>query len=236
MICRTFVRYCTFSGLIFGLTTGCVSTHYGHEYRFLDEQLTVSCAKDHGIDHDLVKGISCAFENTGDTWRTVKVHSFTPLAAKGAEPAEVLSPDKVEHFLAAYRFEAEKYKHNMDMIMLGLVVAGVVVGSSGHDAPGMAMMAAGAAGGGITAAKDAHLVGHGINYTYGNTHLLGPDFVVPPKSFVRKIVLIEPPSNGRKSVWSEAIDLCMDEARLIKDGEPSCQQMKFWNPRDGHRF
>jgi hypothetical protein len=218
-----------FIGIAVILSTSCVTTHYGDEYSSNDGQLVFSCAKDDSIDHPYIKSISCAIENTGATWKTVKIDSFTAKSIDDKNNLTLLSAERIQSFLAANRFESEKNRYNTDMILTGLVVTSAIASVSGdssiHNAgliTGLGTITAGA----IIEAKDDYNNALGNRYEFAQHHLLGPEFEVPPASFVRKTILIQSVGDSDFKAWPKTVELCFSKP------ESQCTTMNFWNPRN----
>ena len=74
-------------------------------------------------------------------------------------------------------------------------------------------------------AKDGYDNAQGNNYEFAQHHLLGPEFEVPPASFVRKTILIQSDENSAFKAWPDTVELCFTKP------ENQCTTMKFWNPR-----
>lgn len=214
--------------ILIWLTCGCVTIHQGYIYNFSEKQLAVSCGKDLSISHEKIKSVTCAFENTGDSWLEVKVGSFYPNAGQGSESLTVLSPDRVQSFVTAYSFQRKMSEHNTNLVLAGLVIGSAIgsgsskgIVSTGSSAALVGAVAAGAA----IEAANSHYQAMDLRYTYGDGHILGSSFELPPKSFLRKTALIE----DANDIWPASIELC------IELPEKSCQVLPFWSPRDHQR-
>jgi hypothetical protein len=217
------------AALLIALTFGCVSTHYGHEYEFAGAPLTVSCSKDYSISHPTIKSVSCVFENTGNSWIEAKVDSFVPHPHRGAGDIAVLNPQRIDSFLSAYRFQAAKDGHNTGLLLAGLVIGSAVASGSGNSGVGAAALGGAVAVSAATGLRDSFNDGNGAQFQFGDNHVLGPAFEVPPKSFVRRSILLQTEAESPAFAWPETIDLCL---AADKDGTgKECKAMKFWNPR-----
>lgn len=215
--------------LLVFLTFGCVSTHYGHEYEFAQDQLKVSCTKDYSIIHSQIKGINCAFENTGSSWVEVKVSKFVPRPAEGGRELVVLSPARIESFLTAYKFEAAKQEHNTGLMLAGLVIGSAVASGSGNTGVSAAALGTAVTVAAYKGASDSFSEGNGLSLDYGNNHVLGPAFEIPPKAFLRRTVLIDIGNAPEKDAWPQIIELCLNDAGG-SETVPECREMKFWTP------
>jgi hypothetical protein len=218
-----------FIGIAAILTTSCVTTHYGHEYQLNSGQLVYSCTKDDSINHPYIKSISCAIENTGSTWTSVRIGSFAAKSIDNKNNLTVLSAERIQNFLAAHRFEIEKNRYNSDMILTGLVMTSAIASVSGNSsihnaglATGLGTITAGA----IMEAKDVYNNAQGNSYEFAQHHLLGPEFEIPPASFVRKTILIQSDNDSEFKAWPNTVELCFTRP------ENQCTTMEFWNPRD----
>lgn len=218
------------AALLVALTFGCVSTHYGHEYEFDGSPLTVSCSKDYSISHPSIKSVSCVFENTGNSWVEAKVSRFVPHPHQGAGELTVLSPQRLNTFLSAYRFQAAKDQHNTGLLLAGLVIGSAVASGSGNGGVGAAALGGAVAVSAATGLRDSFNEGNGAQFQFGSNHVLGPEFEVPPKSFVRKSILLQTQAESPAFAWPETLDLCL--AGDKEGAGEECRTMKFWNPRN----
>jgi len=217
--------------LLVFLNSACVSTHYGHEYGFAENQLVISCSKDHSISHAQIKSISCAFENTGSSWLDVKVSKFQPHPHDGVKALVVLPPERIESFITAYKFQVAKTEHNTGLLLAGLVLGSAVASNSGNPGVSAATLGGAVALGSYVGARDAYNEGNVPILKYGAAHILGPSFELPPKSFVRKKLLIESFAPNPMFAWPKTIELCL-VGSAAGGSEQDCRDMKFWNVRD----
>ena len=192
------------------LNPACVTTHVGNEYKFAEQKLIVSCGNDSRIHHDYVKSITCTIQNTGDTWVTTRFSEFRSLTTAEQSSYEILSPAKIKSFTAAYNFEESKERFNTQMILAGLIIGSAVIASAGDYNASSTLLSAGLAGAVSGEFIEEQEKAMGIQYEFGDQHLLGPAFELPPDSFVRKTILIGA-RNSKPGAWPDEIELCLAE-------------------------
>lgn len=192
-------------------STGCVTTHVGNTYSFAQTQIVVSCANDSNIRHDHIKSITCTIENTGDTWANVKISEFNNKPRTNDLQYQALTPNRIQSFLTAYNFEVKKNNHNANMIFSGLVIGSAIIASANDINTSQALMGAGIAGAMSTTTMRERQNGMALEYGYGEEHLLGPLFELPPTSFVRKTILLEPAESGKKSSAPKLFEVCFEQ-------------------------
>jgi hypothetical protein len=219
----------TFIGLTAILMTSCVTTHHGQEYRLNNGKLVYSCTRDESINNPYIKSISCAIENTGATWMSVKIGSFAANSIDSRNNLTVLSAERIQNFLAAQQFETDKNSYNTNLILTGLVVTSAFASVSGNSSiqnPGLFTGLGTVATGAIMEANESYNNAQGNLYEFAQHHLLGPEFEVPPASFVRKTILIQSDLASDFKAWPKNVELC-----FIKP-ESQCTTMEFRNLRD----
>ncbi len=192
-------------------SAGCVTTHVGNTYSFAQSQIVVSCANDSNIRHDYIKSITCTIENTGDTWANVKISEFNNKPRADDSLYKALIPNRIQSFLTAYNFEVKKNNHNANMIFSGLIIGSAIVASTSDINTSQALLGAGVAGAMSTGTMREMQKGMALEYGYGEEHLLGPLFELPPTSFVRKTILLEPAESGRKSGAPKLFEVCFEQ-------------------------
>jgi hypothetical protein len=197
----------------------CVTTHVGKTYSFAQAQIVVSCANDSNIRHDYIKSITCTIENTGDTWAHVKISEFNNKPQTHDSQYQALTPNRIQSFLTAYNFEVKKNNHNANMIFSGLVIGSAIVASTNDVNTSQALLGAGIAGAMSTGTIREMQKGMALEYGYGEDHLLGPMFELPPTSFVRKTILLDPTEPGKKMGAPTLFEVCFaqptSECQLI---------------------
>lgn len=211
--------------LLLVLTTGCVTTHSGKEYEVAKSSLVVSCDRDHSISHAIIKSVTCTFENTGATWLMVETESIALKAQYSLVEHRVLSPNRINSFLTAYRFETEKSQHNTGLLLAGLVVGSAALSAGGHDGAAAVALGSVVLSSAYTGGNEAYYNGQGLNFRYGDLHVLGPAFELPPKSFLRKRILMESSASHERAAWPDELRLC-----LVQPAR-ECADMKFFAPR-----
>jgi len=217
-----------FTGILFTILIGCVTTHYGHKYISNNGLLTYSCAKDRSVNHPFIKSISCAIENTSQSWVNVQVESFSPQTTAPNKKFVVLKPEQIKNFMAAHQFELHKNDYNSNFILAGLVIGGAIASGSANSNIGTAGLAT-AAGAVVTGATLETIKEYrsalGNKYQFGQHHLLGATFELPPASFVRKTILIEASGDSASPAWPSTIEICFSQP------EEQCSEINFWSPR-----
>ena len=119
----------------------------------------------------------------------------------------------------------------MGLILAGLVLTSAVVSRSAS--PSVAATTVGSAFvlGSISEIRDIEADGNATSLNFGENHILGPTFEIPPKSFVRKTILLESSIANAQFAWPKNVELCLSKtAAELK--EQDCRVMKFWNVRD----
>ena len=187
--------------LVATATFGCITTHHGYPTSSTDKGLLVSCGLDSHLSYKHYQMLNCTFENAEPSWKVVEVASVEIHSQETS--LKVSAPMEIKDYLAAYRFERRKSDYNTNLVLAGLVVAGAVasrstssyVRAAGH----VSALGAGSTliGGGLYKAHAA------AQYSYGDEHILGGEFRIPAKMFVRKNILVERFSTGHDATQAK---------------------------------
>lgn len=175
--------------------TSCVTTHVGEELTTASGDLTVSCERRSNFAKRPFFFYSCAIENKRRFgWIDFEVASVRFLPDPSASNARISTAGDIGALAQAIRYAADKEQYNADLALAGAVVGGLVVaGLGGRDAATAGLAVAGLASGAqaASAISRAHSRAQNPGLSYSEEHLLGEGIRIPPRSFMRKFIVVE---------------------------------------------
>ena len=181
-------------GLVISLSlssAGCVTTHTGEPVTAAGTNIKVSCVERTSIAKDFFRYVTCTLENDGDDFADLGVASVAP---KNVDGVKVSTAAEIKSFEEAFAFERVKDNYNAAVIAGSLVGAGLAIailgGKTGSLVGPPLMIGASSSELGRDWVDEVDVARNG-DYRFSANHLLGPNFSLPPRSFVRRGILLQ---------------------------------------------